>query len=133
MDSIHLSKIRSYGYTGFLPEEQTLGQWFEVDLTLWLDLHPAGNSDQIQDTLDYRAAIAIVQDTLATAKFSLVEALAETIAQRILALPGPIKAHQVRVQLTKPAPPIPNFSGGITIDILRTALDQGLERGCANS
>lgn len=31
MDSIHVTGIRCYGYTGLLPEEQVLGQWFEVD------------------------------------------------------------------------------------------------------
>ncbi len=36
MDCIHVTGIRAYGYTGYLPEEQSLGQWFEVDLKLWL-------------------------------------------------------------------------------------------------
>jgi dihydroneopterin aldolase len=54
MDCIQLTGIRAYGYTGFLPEEQVLGQWFEVDLTLWLDLAKSGASDRIEDTLDYR-------------------------------------------------------------------------------
>ncbi|NEQ10994.1 MAG: dihydroneopterin aldolase, partial [Moorea sp. SIO4E2] len=54
MDCIKLSNIRCYGYTGYLPEEQTLGQWFEVDLTMWLDLSPAGESDDLSDTMDYR-------------------------------------------------------------------------------
>ncbi|MGB3691174.1 MAG: dihydroneopterin aldolase, partial [Spirulinaceae cyanobacterium] len=38
MDRIKVSQIRCYGYTGYLQEEKVLGQWFEVDLTLWLDL-----------------------------------------------------------------------------------------------
>jgi len=33
---IHLAGILCK--LGYLPEEQVLGQWFEVDLTLWLDL-----------------------------------------------------------------------------------------------
>jgi len=37
MDCIHLTEFAP-GYTGYLPEEQVLGQWFEVDVTLWLDL-----------------------------------------------------------------------------------------------
>ncbi len=37
-DALHLRGLRAYGYTGLLPEEQRLGQWFEVELTLWLDL-----------------------------------------------------------------------------------------------
>jgi len=38
-------------------EEQVLGQWFEVDVTLWVELAPAGKSDAIEDTLDYRSAM----------------------------------------------------------------------------
>ncbi len=30
MDTIHVTGIRAYGYTGYLAEEQVLGQWFEV-------------------------------------------------------------------------------------------------------
>jgi len=116
MDSIQISEIKCYGYTGYLAEEQVLGQWFEVDLTLWLDLTAAGERDDIQETLDYREAIAIVKNLVKTAKFALVEKLATEIASEILRL-KPVK--QVRVQLTKPAAPIPDFGGKITIDITR--------------
>lgn len=117
MDSIHITAIRCYGYTGFLAEERVLGQWFEVDLTLWLDLAPAGSSDAIEDTLDYRQAISIVQHIVKTAKFALVEKLAEVIAKDLLKL---AKIQQVRVQLSKPAAPIPDFGGRITIDLTRS-------------
>ncbi len=116
MDSIQLSGIRCYGYTGYLPEEQVLGQWFEVDLTLWLDLAPAGKSDAIADTLDYRSAIATVKDLVKTSKFALVERLAEAIASAILQQP---LVQKVQVRLTKPAAPIPDFGGKITVDIVR--------------
>ena len=117
MDSIQVSGIRAYGYVGYLPEERVLGQWFEVDLTLWVDLAPAGKSDDIADTLDYREAIAIVKEQITTAKFDLVEKLVEAIADKILALE---KVEQVRVELSKPAAPIPEFSGRITLDITRS-------------
>ena len=34
---IYLKGVRAYGYVGYLPEENVLGQWFEVDATLWVD------------------------------------------------------------------------------------------------
>ncbi|NET35502.1 MAG: dihydroneopterin aldolase [Cyanothece sp. SIO1E1] len=118
MDSIQLTNIRAYGYTGLLPEEQVLGQWFEVDLTLWLDLSQAGQSDRIEDTLDYRAAIAKVKQIVQTQKFALVEKLATAIAQTLLSHDR--RLSQVRVCLSKPAAPIPDFGGKITIDLIRT-------------
>ncbi|GAB4240058.1 MAG: dihydroneopterin aldolase [Stanieria sp.] len=119
MDSIQVTGIRCYGYTGFLPEEQTLGQWFEVDLTLWVDLKPAAQSDRIEDTLDYRQAIAIVKEKIKTAKFALIEKLVNAIAEELLCLE---KVHQVRVKLSKPAAPIPDFGGKITLDITRAKM-----------
>ncbi len=116
MDFIEVTGIRSYGYTGYLPEEQVLGQWFEVDLTLGVDLKEAGMSDNLDDTSDYRQAIAMVKHHIKTTKVALVERLTEMIAQEILTLP---KVNQVRVRLTKEAPPIPDFGGKITIDITR--------------
>lgn len=116
MDSIEITGIRCYGYTGYLPQEQVLGQWFEVDVTLWLDLTLAGESDAIADTLDYRTTIETVKNLVKTTKFALVERLAEAIASSIL---ESIKVTKVRVRLTKPAAPIPEFGGKITIDITR--------------
>ncbi|MDJ0586204.1 dihydroneopterin aldolase, partial [Microcystis sp. M49636_WE2] len=98
-------------------EEQVLGQWFEVDLSLEVDISIAGKSDAIEDTLDYRQAIKIVKHQIETSKFALVEKLATVIAEDILQLEG---VRQVRVQLSKPAAPIPNFTGKITIDITRS-------------
>lgn len=117
MDCIEVTGIRSYGYTGLLPEERTLGQWFEVDLTLWLDLQVSGKSDDINDTVDYRHAIEMVKHIIKTAKFALVEKLAEVIAEDVLKFES---ISQVRVKLSKPAPPIPDFGGKITIDITRS-------------
>jgi 7,8-dihydroneopterin aldolase/epimerase/oxygenase len=116
MDTIHVTGIRTYGYTGYLAEERVLGQWFEVDLSIGVDISTAGKSDAIEDTLDYRQAIEIVQHQIETAKFALVEKLATVIAEAILQLD---RVRQVRVQLSKPAAPIPNFTGKITIDITR--------------
>ena len=117
MDCIQLTGIRSYGYTGYLPEEQVLGQWFEVDLTLWLDLAAAGHSDNITDTLDYRRAIEIVKQLVKTSKFALVEKLATAIADAILEFE---QVQQVQVRLSKPAAPIPDFGGKITIELTRS-------------
>lgn len=117
MDSIEVTGISAYGYTGLLPEERTLGQWFEVDLTIWLDLAPSGKSDDIEKTVDYRQAITMVKHIIKTAKFALVEKLADVIAEDVLKMD---LVNKVRVRLSKPAPPIPDFGGRITIDITRS-------------
>ncbi len=117
MDCIYLTGIRAYGYTGYLPEEQVLGQWFEVDVKLWLDLSTPAQSDAIEDTIDYRSVISLVQNLVKNSKFALVERLAGCIADSILLSNDLVK--QVEVNLSKPAAPIPDFGGKITINLIR--------------
>lgn len=118
MDHIHIQNIRAYGYTGYLPEEQILGQWFAVNVSIAFDLSGAGESDRIEDTVDYRTVIQIVKNTIENGKFALVERLATVICQELITVPG---VEQVRLTLTKEAPPIPNFGGSITLELIRTA------------
>jgi dihydroneopterin aldolase len=115
-DAIVLSNIRAYGYTGFLPEERTLGQWFAVDVRLEVSLEKAGQTDAIEDTLDYRGVIEQIKTTIATERFLLLERLAYVLMQRVLAL-APVQAATLRV--TKVAPPIPDFTGQVSVELYR--------------
>ncbi len=118
MDQIHVQRIRAYGYTGFLAEEQVLGQWFTADVSLSVDLSAAGASDRIEDTLDYRTVINIVKTTIQSETFALVERLAAVICDRLLAESG---VAQITLKLTKESPPIPDFGGSIQIELTRFA------------
>ncbi|NJR64700.1 MAG: dihydroneopterin aldolase [Leptolyngbyaceae cyanobacterium CRU_2_3] len=117
LDTLNITGIRAYGYVGFLPEEQILGQWYEVDLTLWLDSSKAGKSDRLEDTYDYRVIIQSVQELIRTERFKLIETLTEAIAQIVL---QPKTVEQVRVRLTKVSPPIADFSGKVSLEITRS-------------
>ena len=116
MDQLHINAFRCYGYTGYLPEETRLGQWFEVSLTLWLDLTEAAESDRLDDTVDYRQVIEAVRAVVEQQVFKTVERLAGAIAQVLLEL---ATFSQVQVRLTKLSPPIPNFNGSITVELTR--------------
>ncbi|MBD2296869.1 dihydroneopterin aldolase [Anabaena sphaerica FACHB-251] len=120
MDCIRLTGIRCYGYVGYLPEEKVLGQWFEVDLKLWVDLSQATETDAIEDTLDYRNVIGLVQNLVKISKFDLLERLAGAIANAILQQSDIVT--QIQVILSKPAAPIPDFNGKISIEITRTKM-----------
>ncbi|WAS04210.1 dihydroneopterin aldolase [Gloeomargaritales cyanobacterium VI4D9] len=115
-DTIVLNNIRAYGYTGFLPEERTLGQWFAVDVRLELCLEKAGQTDDIRDTLDYRGVIDQIQTTIRTERFLLLERLAQVLTQQVLAFP---LVQAVTLRVTKVAPPIPDFTGQISIELHR--------------
>jgi len=83
-DRIVLHNMVFQGYHGTLPAERELGQRFEVDVELSLDLSRAIVTDSLQDTVDYSRAYAIVQEEVERRQYQLLEKLAGSIAQRIL-------------------------------------------------
>ncbi|MBE9137283.1 dihydroneopterin aldolase [Nodosilinea sp. LEGE 07088] len=117
MDAIHLTNIRAYGYTGALPEETVLGQWFQADITLYLDLTQATASDRLADTHDYRTVINSTQAIISGQKFVLIERLAGAIATS--ALESDLRLQRVTVRVTKLTPPIPNYTGQVAVEITR--------------
>ncbi|MEO0457005.1 MAG: dihydroneopterin aldolase [Cyanobacteria bacterium P01_A01_bin.114] len=116
-NKIEITGIRAYGYIGALPEENVLGQWFEVDVTLSLDLSIAAKSDRLEDTHNYATLIAQTQQIISTEKFKLIERLADAIAAQ--ALTNDPRIQEVSVKVTKLAAPIPNFNGNISVAISR--------------
>ncbi len=46
-EAIHLHALRLWAHVGVLERERELGQWFELSLSLWHDLGPAGRSDDL--------------------------------------------------------------------------------------
>lgn len=54
-DKLVLRGLKFHGYHGVKEEEKKLGQKFLVDVDAWMDLQPAGNSDNLSDTISYTA------------------------------------------------------------------------------
>jgi 7,8-dihydroneopterin aldolase/epimerase/oxygenase len=104
-DAIVLRGLRVVGTHGVLPEEKRRAQPFEVDLELHVDLAPAGDSDRLEDTVDYAgvadAAAAVVAGP---PSYDLLEALAGAVASAALASDPRVTA--VTVDLRKLQPPL---------------------------
>lgn len=120
MDKIHISGMKFYGYHGVFPEENRLGQTFLVDLTLVLNLRPAGKSDDIQDSIDYGEIYQATKKIVEGEAKNLIEAVAEEIAAELLRRYKKISALHVKV--TKPNPPIPGAYDGVAVEIYRERL-----------
>jgi dihydroneopterin aldolase len=103
-DRIFLVGMRFFGYHGALPEERERGQEFVVDVEVEADLAAAGRSDALGDTVDYREVYEAARAVTTGLPRQLLEAVAEEIASRVLALAG-VGAVVVRVR--KPRPPLP--------------------------
>ena len=97
-DKILLSGMRLFGYHGVLPEERTQGQEFVVDVELEGDWRAAGARDDLKLTADYRRAYDLVKNVMEGPSKQLLEALAETIARRLLTHLGRVTAVTVRIR-----------------------------------
>ena len=106
-DTIELRGLRALGRHGVLDEERGRAQPFEVDLDLELDLHAAGRSDQLADTVDYGAVAESVVAVVEGEHCDLMEHLAERIARAALTAPGPV-VSAVTVSVRKLRPPVPS-------------------------
>lgn len=99
-DRIILRNIRLEGRHGFGDEERATPQPFEVDVELVLDLQPAGIADDLDQTVDYARVYDIVKQVVEANSYRLLETLAETISQEILA---GFRVAEVGVRVRKPA------------------------------
>jgi 7,8-dihydroneopterin aldolase/epimerase/oxygenase len=114
-DRILLSGLRVRGHHGVLAHEAQLGQVFVVDLELELDLGPAGRSDRLDTTVDYGSLAGRVAEVVGGRPRKLLEALAEDLAQLVLA---DERVSRVRVRVTKPQAPLP-VDGQVGVEIIR--------------
>ena len=102
-DQIILNGMRFYGYHGVNPEEKTQGQTYLVDLAADLDLTRPGHSDRLEDTVSYTHLYRTVKSVVEGESRNLLEALAQNIANRLLA---DFPVESVTVTVKKPNPPI---------------------------
>jgi dihydroneopterin aldolase len=98
-DRILLTGLAFYAHHGVSAEEQERGQVFTVDLAVDADLHRAGHTDALDDTIDYRIFYARAREAVTSARYHLLEALAEAIAHAIL---GIERVQAVTVRVHKP-------------------------------
>ena len=103
MDQIRLTGVRAVGKHGVLDFEHERAQTFVVDATLFLDLAPAGHSDDLHDTVDYGAIAKGIVAIIEGDHVDLIEKLADRIASMILEYPA---VSRTQVTVHKPSAPI---------------------------
>ncbi len=79
MGEIHLNNIKLYAYHGCLKEESIIGSDYRVDVVLYTSLEKSCKSDELEDTIDYVDATAIV-----TKEMAIPSKLLEHVVERIV-------------------------------------------------
>jgi 7,8-dihydroneopterin aldolase/epimerase/oxygenase len=104
---INIKGLRLYAYHGVHPEENKLGQSFEIDLMLTV-VRPSSKLDNLDQVLSYWDAMETIQEVFTGKTFKLLENAAHTILESLDRYPQ-IKHAEVSVK--KLTPPIP-----VTVD-----------------
>ncbi len=123
MCKIIVEGMEFYGYHGTLPEEQSLGQRFIIDVELALDLRPAGESDDPERTVNYARVFEITQSIVCGRPYRLIESVAEAIAAALLER---FPVTGVTVRLKKPQAPVRGRFAWMAVEISRTKPREGV-------
>lgn len=118
MDKILLKDIKLYGYHGVFEKEQEIGQYFHVNIEIFLDLEQAGITDELGNTVDYSKVYDIIKDINNNNKFRLIESFAHNISEEILSTFDKIK--DITVQIRKPDAPIDGDFRWVGVEIKRS-------------
>lgn len=115
-DHILISDLRVVSVVGVLEHERQAPQPLRIDVDIQVDLHDAGLSDDLSETVDYgevcERLVAVARDH----SDLLLERLAQRMADLVLDFP---RVHSVDLTLTKVRPPIPVDVGSSAVRIHR--------------
>ncbi|MFT4198808.1 MAG: dihydroneopterin aldolase [Pseudoxanthomonas sp.] len=95
-DIVFIEALAAQALIGVYPHERGAPQPLSFDVELEVDTRRAGGSDALADTVDYAAVAAEIQALCAASSYALVEALAEAVAARLLAV-FPVRRVMLRI------------------------------------
>lgn len=121
-DRIELRGLQVSGHHGVYEHERRDGQDFVVDITVWMDLHQAAETDDLVHTLDYGELVQRAADIVAGPPRDLIETVAGEIADAVMA---DERVDAVEVVVHKPAAPIPLTFADVAVVAHRSRRGRG--------
>ncbi len=115
LDIIRLHNAVFYAYHGVMSDEQNLGGKFEVDLDLYCDLSDAKQSDTLHRTVNYEKVYGVMKEAVVGKKYFLIEALANSIADKVLK--GFSEVQKVVVRVRKPGAAIHGIIDYVEVEV----------------
>ncbi len=99
MDIIYLRGLKIETIIGVFDWERKIKQTVVLDLEMAADIRQAAATDELEDTLNYKAVAKRLIDFVSHSEFKLVETLSERIVEIVLT---EFSVPWVRLQLNKP-------------------------------
>lgn len=104
VDCIKIKKLEVFAKHGVMPEENALGQKFVISIELFCDVRKAGQTDDLNYSVNYAEVAEFVTRKTQENTFRLIEKLAEYLAQEILLKYEAVE--KVSVEVEKPWAPV---------------------------
>jgi dihydroneopterin aldolase / 2-amino-4-hydroxy-6-hydroxymethyldihydropteridine diphosphokinase len=104
MDKIYIKDLQVYGFHGVNQQEKEMGQRFLISLELYLNLKLAGETDDLNKTVNYGQLCIDVEEEFKKESYFLIEKSAEKLAEFILQKNNLV--DRVKVMVKKPWAPI---------------------------
>jgi len=122
-DRIIIDGLRVVSVVGVLDHEREAPQPLRIDVEIHVDLHDAGLSDDLTETVHYGEVCLRLVEVARTSSDQLLERLAQRMAETVLEFP---RVAAVDLTLTKLRPPIPVDvqSSAVRIHRVRTSLSR---------
>jgi len=115
MDKIYIRDLLLRCIVGIYPEERENKQDVIINIEMTCDLSAAAASDQIEDTVNYKAVKKEIMALVENSAFLLIERMAGEIASVCLDHPG---VFQVRVTVDKPG--ALRFARSVAVEVVRS-------------
>lgn len=104
LDEIHICNLEVFANHGVYPEENVLGQKFVLDVFLYLDTSKAGQSDALDDSINYGQVAAYLEQEMKSQNDKLLERIAERLARGVLKTYPLVRT--VSMEVKKPWAPV---------------------------
>ncbi len=112
-DKVFIEDLRVETVIGIYDWEREIRQTVSLDLEMAFDIHKAGLSDSIEDTLNYKEVAKRLINFIQDSEFQLVETLAERCAAIIL---DEFAVGWLRLKLSKPGAVRGSAAVGVIIE-----------------
>lgn len=116
MGKILLNEMIFTARHGACPHEYEFDQKFKVDIIVETTaVEEAGATDELEKTINYAEIFAVIEEVMMGEHCQLIETLAYQIGQELVR--NFQKIDEIRVKVTKMAPPIPRFNGTAAVEV----------------
>ena len=116
MDKIRILNLKIPARHGVYEFEKDKDGLFELDIEIQTDLSISGESDILDDTINYDEIVGLIINLFTEQDYNLIEAVGETICSEILKR---YPANQVLIRIRKPHAPINANLDTVEIELVR--------------